>query len=120
MRGEEGFDEVIHAPIRLRICGLLNRVESLSFATLRDALQISDAHLSKQLRILADADYVRSTRTPSRERSDGRRVAWVSLTVKGRSAFAEHVAALHALVDPDVTPLSGGLDAAPPTGPAAP
>lgn len=98
---EARFDELIHSPIRLRICGLLNRVDALSFAVLRDTLQIADAHLSKQLKILADAGYTTSTKTPSDQRPDGRRVAWLSLTPTGRSAFAHHVAALQEAVGLD-------------------
>lgn len=37
------FDEAIHAPLRLRICGLLRRVDQLDFAVLRDTLEVSDA-----------------------------------------------------------------------------
>jgi DNA-binding transcriptional ArsR family regulator len=53
------FHEVIHAPVRLRICGLLRPVDELEFAVLRDALELKDANLSKNLKVLAEAGLVR-------------------------------------------------------------
>ena len=49
------FHELIHAPVRLRICGLLRPVDELEFAVLRDTLQLKDANLSKNLSQLAEA-----------------------------------------------------------------
>lgn len=58
------FDEVIHAPIRLRICGLLSASDSVRFDVLRDTLGISDATCSKHLKTLADAGYVAIAKKP--------------------------------------------------------
>ncbi|MEB4615550.1 transcriptional regulator [Leucobacter sp. M11] len=91
---EARFDELIHAPMRLRICGLLRPVEELDFAVLRDALDVSDATLSKHLKTLTDAGYVVSNKAASRERSDARRVTWLALTAAGHAAFDAHVRAL--------------------------
>ncbi|RWR21297.1 ArsR family transcriptional regulator [Agrococcus lahaulensis] len=88
------FDETIHAPLRLRICGLLRRVDRLDFALLRDTLGVSDATLSKHVRTLSDAGYVTSRKTASAGRSDARRVMWLALTAAGRTAFDAHVRAL--------------------------
>lgn len=98
---EPVFDELIHAPLRLRICSLLAPVESLAFATLRDALEITDAHLSKQVRILLDAGYVVSTRTGSTRRGSARRTVWLSLSPQGRHAFESHVRALRRMLPPE-------------------
>ncbi|GHD39416.1 ArsR family transcriptional regulator [Mycetocola manganoxydans] len=92
--GEASFDETIHAPVRLRICGLLRPVEQLDFAVLRDALDVSDATLSKHLKTLAASGYVSSTKVASAGRDDARRITWLSLTNAGRSAFDAHVLAL--------------------------
>lgn len=51
-----GFDELIHAPLRLQICAMLSPVRSLQFSDIRDSLQISDSVLSKQLSSLAAAE----------------------------------------------------------------
>jgi DNA-binding MarR family transcriptional regulator len=94
------FDETIHAPLRLRICGLLRRVDRLDFALLRDTLGVSDATLSKHVRTLSDAGYVTSRKTASAGRSDARRVMWLALTAGGRTAFDAHVRALQEIAGP--------------------
>jgi DNA-binding MarR family transcriptional regulator len=96
-RDDLAFDEVIHAPMRLRICGLLRPVDALSFGVLRDTLELTPATLSKHLKVLTDSGYVTMDKTASRERVDFRRVAWVRLTPMGRDAFDGHVAALQAI-----------------------
>ncbi len=97
---EATFDNVIHAPVRLRICGLLRQADHLDFAVLRDALQISDATLSKQVKILAAADYVFSGKATSSTRRDARQITWLSLTRAGQSAFDAHVRALQKIAEP--------------------
>ena len=87
------FDAVIHAPIRLQICALLSPVQHAEFQLVRDQLAVSDSVLSKHLSQLADADYVVQTRLPF----NGRQRMMLSLTKKGRSAFAAHVETLQAL-----------------------
>lgn len=96
-REEVAFDEIIHAPMRLRICGLLRAVDALSFVVLRDTLDLTPATLSKHLKVLTDSGYVTMDKTASRERTDFRRMAWVRLTPMGRDAFDGHVAALQSI-----------------------
>ncbi|MDQ0757054.1 transcriptional regulator [Arthrobacter sp. B3I4] len=91
---EARFDDVIHAPVRLRICGVLRPVEQMDFAVLRDTLRVSDATLSKHLKTLAEASYVTLTKAASAARPDARRLTWVTLTPAGRIAFDAHVRAL--------------------------
>ena len=88
------FDEAIHTPLRLRICGLLRRVDQLDFAVLRDTLEVSDATLSKHVKTLVDLGYVVSRKAASASRSDARRLTWLSLSEPGREAFDAHVRAL--------------------------
>ena len=87
------FDAVIHAPLRLQICAMLAELESAEFATVRDALGVSDSVLSKHVRTLQEAGYVelRKATVTSRVRT------WLALTKPGRHAFAAHVAELHRL-----------------------
>ena len=87
------FDEIIHAPNRLRICATLSAVTEAEFATIRDTLGVSDPVLSKQLRVLRDAGYV----TLSKPTGSGRVRTWVSLTRSGRTAFRAHIAELERL-----------------------
>lgn len=91
------FDEVVHAPNRLRICALLAPVERVDFATARDALGVADSVLSKHVKVLRSAGYVvvRKSTVDSRVRTS------LALTKAGRRAYTGHVAALQAIVDPD-------------------
>ena len=97
MSVEPRFDELVHAPLRLRICGLLRAGDGIDFAVLRDTLNVSDATLSKNLKLLADAGLVVAAKGASASRTDARRVTWLSLTPHGRSVFDSHVAALRSI-----------------------
>lgn len=100
MVGEAGgFDEFLHSPVRLRICGLLNGVERIEFQVVRETLEITDAHLSKNVKALADAGYLTVDKRASDERGDARRLTWLALTSTGRRAFREHFRALRAIAE---------------------
>lgn len=99
------FHELIHAPVRLRICGLLRPVDELEFAVLRDTLQLKDANLSKNLKLLAEAGLVDLRKEFSPRRNDARKLTWVTLTDAGHAALASHLAALRAIAEGD--PLLG-------------
>ncbi len=43
---EAEFNEIIHAPLRIRNSGLLRPVKENDFAVLRDAMDINDVNLS--------------------------------------------------------------------------
>lgn len=90
-----GFDELIHAPVRLRICASLAPLQWAEFSQLRDALEVADSVLSKHLKQLSDAGYVRIERFSKGGRSHVR----VALTRDGRKAYVGHVAALRAMTD---------------------
>ncbi len=84
------FDAVIHPPPRLQICGLLAAVDTMEFAAVRDAVGVSDSVLSKHVKQLEEAGYVRigKATVASRQRTS------LSLTRTGRRAFDAHVAEL--------------------------
>lgn len=94
---EGAFNDLVHEPVRLRICGLLRPVDELDFGVLRDTLGISDATLSKHLKVLATAGFVQSKKMASAARADARRMTWLRLTDAGRDAFDGHVRALRAI-----------------------
>jgi DNA-binding MarR family transcriptional regulator len=98
---EAAFDELIHAPVRLRICGILRRVDQIDFTVLRDTLGVADASLSKHLKALTDSGYVASRKASSAGRSDRRQLTWLSLTASGHRAFDGHVAALTEIAGAD-------------------
>lgn len=89
------LDPLIHAPARLQVVTTLSAVSEAEFATLREALQVSDSVLSKHLSALAEAGYVRSRKGVRA----GRRTTWISLTSAGKDALRAHVAALRRLID---------------------
>ena len=94
MSNEGTFNELVHEPMRLRICGLLRAVDELDFAVLRDSLGINDAALSKHLKALATAGLVSSKKAASKDRADARRLTWLRLTDAGQMAFDGHIRAL--------------------------
>lgn len=87
------LDEVIHAPVRFSIVAALAKVDEAEFAAVRDAVQVSDSVLSKQVTILEGAGYVgvKKGYVGKRPRT------WLSLTRVGRAAFESHLAALRAI-----------------------
>ncbi len=89
------FDEVVHAPHRLKILALLAGVESAEFGVLRDHLGVADSVASKQLKVLTEAGYVRLDKPAGQS---GRARTWVRITPAGRRAFEGHIAALSQMV----------------------
>jgi DNA-binding MarR family transcriptional regulator len=90
-----GIDPLIHPPARLRLMTMLTAVTEVEFATLREALGVSDSVLSKHVSTLAGSGYVASRKGVL----DGRRTTWVSLTKTGERALRAHTAALRALIE---------------------
>ena len=89
------FDEVVHAPQRLRILAMLDAISGdVEFAALRDALGVADSVVSKHLKVLAEAGYVSLRKAAN----IGRQRTWVRLTARGSDAYAAHVAALREIV----------------------
>ncbi len=91
------LDELIHQPARLRIMATLVALDMgtrVEFSSLRAMLNLTDGNLSAHLRALEEARYIAVDKGYV-----GRRPrTWVQATAAGRKAFAEHVAALEAIV----------------------
>ena len=94
-RPSANIDPLIHPPARLQLVTMLTAVSEAEFATLRDALEVSDSVLSKHVSVLAEAHYV----TSRKGTRAGKRTTWIKLTPNGRKAVATHVAALRRLID---------------------
>lgn len=90
------FDEIIHAPHRLKACALLAAADSLEFGVVRDHLGVADSVASKHLKVLVDAGYVELDKPAGQK---GRARTWVRLTKEGRRAFDGHLAALRDMVE---------------------
>lgn len=88
------FDELIHAPTRLSIVALLAASEWATFTFIRDSVGLSDSALSKQLTTLEEAGYIEVNKAfvGKRPRTSAR------LSIVGRAAFEQHVAALQEIV----------------------
>jgi DNA-binding MarR family transcriptional regulator len=91
----DGLDAHIVAPARLKLMTTLTAVSDAEFATVRDALEVSDSVLSKHVAVLEEAGYVKRRKGTHL----GRRTTWLSLTTRGRKALRGHVAALRELID---------------------
>jgi len=91
---KSGIDSTIHAPNRLQICALLAPLEMAEFQFLRDALNVSDSVLSKHIKQLEEAGYVKLRK----RKMNGRQHTWALLTSKGRKAFKAHVEELQRIV----------------------
>jgi DNA-binding MarR family transcriptional regulator len=87
------FDELIHPSTRLSIVALLAAADWAEFSFIRDALNLSDSALSKQLSTLEDAGYL----VVERISGDRHRRLRVRLTPTGRVAFDGHIAAIQAM-----------------------
>jgi DNA-binding MarR family transcriptional regulator len=85
-----GLDSVIHAPLRLQICAILSATDEAEFALVREETSVSESVLSKHVKQLEEAGYVkvRKATLASRQRT------WLALTATGARAFAAHMAAL--------------------------
>lgn len=87
------LDEVIHAPVRFSIVAALAGVDDAEFATIRDAVEVTDSTLSKQVSVLEKAGYV----TVRKGHVGKRPRTWLSLNRTGRKAYESHLAALRAI-----------------------
>jgi DNA-binding MarR family transcriptional regulator len=88
------FDALIHAPNRLVICAILEPIREMEFALLKEKLAVSKSVLSKQVKLLADANYLEVKKVTL----DGRQRTWLSLTREGAEAYKKHVNALKSIV----------------------
>jgi DNA-binding HxlR family transcriptional regulator len=84
------LNELIHSPVRFSIMAALARAESLDFKDLRDAVQVSDSVLSRQLSTLEQAGYVKTRKTFAGKMPR----TSASLTANGRDAWAGHLQTL--------------------------
>jgi DNA-binding MarR family transcriptional regulator len=87
------LNPVIHGQKRLRIMAILSAAEA-EFAYLQERLDLSAPDLSKQVRQLVDAGYVKANKTG---RGPGS-TTWFRLTRDGRRAYDEYVESLRQLI----------------------
>ena len=92
-RAFEKLEPMIHVRGRLGIISVLAAVESLRFTELRDVLGLTDGNLAAHLRALDAAGYVNIVK-----RGAGKPITFLTLTAKGRAAFARYLQGLEHIV----------------------
>jgi DNA-binding MarR family transcriptional regulator len=94
----EAPDEVIHQSLRLRIMATLNalpKADQVEFTRLRAILDATDGNLGAHLTTLEGAGYVTIEKDFVARKPRTR----ITITAKGRNAFARHVGYLRSLLD---------------------
>jgi DNA-binding MarR family transcriptional regulator len=89
------LNQLLLDPTRLAIMALLSAAEWAEFKFVRDAVQLSDSALSKQISTLSKNDYVevRKGYVGKRPRT------WLNLTDSGRDTLTGHLAALQDIAE---------------------
>jgi DNA-binding MarR family transcriptional regulator len=90
----EGFDATLEHRHRLAIAVLLARHDEISFARLKQQLELTDGNLGAQMKRLEDDGYI-SVRKDFVERKP---VTWYRLATPGRKALDKHLKALRRLI----------------------
>lgn len=81
------LDPVLHQTSRLAIMSILLSVQSADFLFLKEELKMTAGNLSFQLGKLAEADYIKITKSVSKNYP----LTTVSITRKGKTAFEAYV-----------------------------
>ena len=90
------LDNTVHQRVRLGILTVLSEAHRADFAYLRDALELTDGNLSRNLQVLEEAGYVAIEKP-----FEGKRPrTWVTATRQGEKALAAELAALRELIGP--------------------
>jgi DNA-binding MarR family transcriptional regulator len=84
------LDELLSHPVRFSIVAMLTAAVRAEFSFVRDRVEVSDSVLSKQVRALEQAGYVKVDKGFVGKRAR----TWLSLTREGRSTFDRHLSAL--------------------------
>lgn len=87
------FDPISLASSRLEIFAMRAVLDTAEFGAVRESIGVSDSVLSKHVRQLEEAGYVKLTKATVASRMR----TWLSLTRAGKAAFKAHVAELEKL-----------------------
>ena len=89
------LDDLLLHPVRFSILALLHHVAKADFAVVRDAIEVSDSVLSKQISALEAAGYLNVQKTFVGKRPNTK----LMLTKEGRKTFAAHLRILNDIVE---------------------
>lgn len=84
------LDELLQNPVRFSIVAALDRAGTLSFKEVRDAVEISDSALSKQVSSLEAAGYLKVGKSFAGKMPR----TSLTLTREGRTAWRSHLTTL--------------------------
>ncbi|HEV2414550.1 MAG TPA: transcriptional regulator [Candidatus Dormibacteraeota bacterium] len=84
------LDDLLGHPVRFSIIALLAAADKAEFSFVRDAVEVSDSVLSKQITTLEQAGFIRVTKGFVLKRPR----TWLSLTRDGQRRFDRHLEAL--------------------------
>ena len=90
VRSLDGLDRLLEHRLRLALCVLMSRSESMSFSRLKKLTGETDGNLGANLRKLEDVRYIKVKKM----HVDRKPVSWYTLTAKGRKALRGHLDAL--------------------------
>ena len=88
------LDDVIHAPVRLSIMAALAGADRIDFGYLRELVEVSVSLLSKHMTTLENAGYIEVIKGYHGKRPR----TWLSLTDRGREAFATYMDVLRRII----------------------
>jgi DNA-binding MarR family transcriptional regulator len=89
-----GLDDVVHQKHRLGILTVAAESKRVEFGYLRNALELTAGNLSRHITVLEKSELVQVEKG-----YDGKRPkTWISITPEGRTALAQEIAALRALI----------------------
>lgn len=91
------LDNIIHQPVRLRVMSVMVALEigeQMDFVYLRNLLKVTDGNLGAHLVKLEEAGYVSIEKTFVARKPR----TFISVTGKGRDAFAGHITALKQII----------------------
>ena len=92
--GLEHLNKAFESKIRLGIMSVLVANESADFSTLKSLLQLTDGNLASHTRSLEDLGYISCEKSFVGRKPNTRFYA----TEAGRTAFADHIAALESFL----------------------
>jgi DNA-binding MarR family transcriptional regulator len=92
------LDDLLINGVRLSVVAALGGLDRAEFALVRDAIEVTDSELSKQVATLEAAGYVRV----DKGRVGRRPRTWLSITQDGASAYRAHLTALRDIATKDI------------------
>ncbi len=90
----DSFDKLFEHRVRLAVAVLLAGHGEISFARLKERLELTDGNLGSQLRRLEDAGYIKVRKAFVKRKP----TTWYALTATGKKALVRHLASLQAMI----------------------